>query len=460
MADEAHIQCLLAGKTIWNNYRTVHDFQPDFRTANLLQIFRDAGKLDHNKRVPLNGFDLRGADFFGANLSQVDFQQANLRDAIMIGAHFVDANFHQADLTRAKIGLSYLSETSFSCATLKDANLIDANLIGTDLDWSRFWQARIFPNSRQSESSTWNTEVPIEINSVAELIERCFAIREHYKDFTLYFRGERDCTWKLSPSVMRPSDDGTFKLRAHEGEMLRDLIAMRPEDFTGMGSALEQIVIAQHHGLKTRLLDVSHNPCVALFAACDSRDPIGKSHDNKMDGRIHVFAVPKELVKSFDSDIVSIVCNFAKLDRGHQNLLVGKNGEDSKAEGPEVEIQYLYPEAMRHLYGYIQQEKPHFKEEIDPVDLLRVFVVEPKQSFQRIRAQRGAFVISAFHERFEKDEIRSRVNGVPVYEHETLIVPCKRKEIILEELSLLGFTRETLYPSLDEVANRITSNYL
>ena len=89
-----------------------------------------------------------------------------------------------------------------------------------------------------------------------------------------------------------------------------------------------------------------------------------------------------------------------------------------------------------------------------------MFVVEPKQSFQRIRAQRGAFVISAFHERFEKDEIRSRVRDVPVYEYETLIVPCKKKEFILEELSLLDFTRETLYPSLDEVANRITSNYL
>ena len=160
--------------------------------------------------------------------------------------------------------------------------------------------------------------------------------------------------------------DGTFKLRAHEGEMLRDLMARRPTDFTGMSSALEQMVIAQHHGLKTRLLDVSHNPCVALFSACDSRDPTGKSHDNNVDGQLHVFAVPKELVKSFDSDIVSIVCNFAKLDRGYQNLLVGKNGEDSLSEDPETMIQYLYPEAMRHLYHYIQQEKPHFEEKIDP----------------------------------------------------------------------------------------------
>ena len=41
-----------------------------------------------------------------------------------------------------------------------------------------------------------------------------------------------------------------------------------------------------------------------------------------------------------------------------------------------------------------------------------------------------------------------------------MIVPHEKKKLILEELSLLNFTRETLYPSLDEVAERITQRYL
>ena len=86
--------------------------------------------------------------------------------------------------------------------------------------------------------------------------------------------------------------------------------------------------------------------------------------------------------------------------------------------------------------------------------------MEPKQSFQRIRAQRGAFIVSAFHERLEKVEIQSGIRDVPVYAHETLDVPWESKDHILKELSLLDFTRETLYPSLDEVANRITGSYL
>ena len=179
-----------------------------------------------------------------------------------------------------------------------------------------------------------------------------------------------------------------------------------------------------------------------------------------MDGRIHVFAVPQTLVKSFDSDTVSVIANFAKLDRSYQNLLLGKTGEDSVSEDPEFPIQSLYDEALRRLYHYIRQEKPQFEKLIDPRHFLQVFVVEPKQSFERIRAQKGAFLISAFHERFEQEQVKARVKNVPIYEHETIVVPARAKAHILRELNLLSLTRENLYPSLDEVADRITRPFL
>ena len=461
MADKKYIAWLLEGKTAWNKRRELDDFRPRFSFVDFVDIFRQAGQLDHNGRVPLNGFDLSYTNFHGTNLSQVDFQGTNLQGSRLMGTHHHKTNFSQADLTNAVFGVGYLGDADFSSATLLETDLVGVNLTGADLGWSRFWQAKLYPDAKHVVKSVAHTRETVQrIESVADLIERCLEMRNRNEDLTLYFRGERDSAWDLRPSVMRPSDDRTFRLRTHEGEMLRDLISRRPGDFGGMTAALEQMVVAQHHGLKTRLLDVTRNPCVALFSACDRRDPAGKSHDNTMDGRLHVFAVQRELVKPFDSDTVSIISNFAKLDRGYQNLLLGRTGEDSQAEDPDIPLQYIYPEAMRRLYHFIRQEKPQFEKLIDPRDFFRVFVVEPKQSFERIRAQEGAFIISAFHERFEREQILPRTKKLPVYEYDTMIVPHGKKAPMLEELGLLNFTRETLYPSLDEVADRITQRYL
>ena len=465
MANETHIKWLLEGKTLWNQRREEQEFQPDLSCAQLSDLFRDAGKLDHNGRVPLCEFNLSNAIFRGTNLTEVDFLRANLRDAHMLGAIFCRTSFSQADLSNATFGPCYLGEADLSSTVLEKTALADSNLTGANLSWSRFWQADLYADFRglgrlESDLEKHDGTKPHRVSSVASLIKKCFEIRNRNKGLTLYFRGERDHTWCLRPSVMRKSSNGTFRLRAHEGEMLRDLMSRRPEDFRDMTSALEQIVMGQHHGLKTRLLDVTRNPCVALFSACDARDPAGIPHDNKMNGRIHVFAAPKGMVKTFDSDVISVIANFTKLDRSYQNLLLGKTGKDSEQEDPEVPIQYLYDEAMRRLYHFIRQEKPQFEAKIQPRDLFRVFIVEPKQSFERIRSQEGAFILSAFHERFERKQIQSYVQNMMIYAHETIIVPGGKKQDLLEELSLLNFTREALYPSLDEVANKITQEYL
>ena len=101
---------------------------------------------------------------------------------------------------------------------------------------------------------------------------------------TFYFRGECADFEALRPAVMRRSP------AADEGEMLLDLRSRRPEDFVGMNSALAHWVLAQHHGLETRLLDVTRNPLVGLFNACRSAE-VPDSHTDE-DGRLHIFAVP------------------------------------------------------------------------------------------------------------------------------------------------------------------------
>ena len=286
------------------------------------------------------------------------------------------------------------------------------------------------------------------IKSIECLLKECRDLKKRHADnVQFYFRGESCDSWELRPSVMRRSS-----LREKESEMLNELMSRQPEAFSGLTSAFSQWVLAQHYGLKTRLLDITRNPLVALFNACEE--------DDEKDGRLHVFAVPSDLIKSFNSDTVSIIANFAKLRHAEQNLLLllGKKPEDTD-EDEDLDLADEHPEVMGRLYHFIRQEKPHFEEQINPIDLFRVFVVEPQQSFERIRAQSGAFLISVFHERFERSEILQLDADIPVYDHYTLTVPSENKQYLMNDLRLLNITRESLFPGLDEAAKAVTQRY-
>ena len=491
MANTEHITWLLEGVESWNARREQQDFAPDFGGANIYDEFQKSGKINKDGNIPLarinlsranflesclytpfstGGADLRHANLWSANLQDAQLTNSKLDDAVLYGATLNGARLSsaslcrakmasarlyktelfEADLTNAELGPAYLENANLTCATLVGTDLTAATLTGAVLGWSHPWEAKLYQDSDSTTIPYTHTGYDKHINCVADLIKECTDLGAHHNDCLLYFRGEHTNAWGLQPSVMRCSREDRHSLRAKESEMLLDLMSRRPEDFNDTTSALSQWVLAQHHGLKTRLLDVTRNPLVALFCACESDEKIG---------HLHVFSVPRELVKPFNSDTISIIANFAKLSRSEQDLLLGWTGTDIEEREPDPQIQYIYEHAMRRLYHLIRQEKPFFEERIDPRDFFRVFVVEPQQSFERVRTQSGAFLISAFHERFERSEVLNWNPGIPIYAHSTLEVPNENKQHILDELRLLNITRETLFPGLDEAAEAVTQRH-
>ena len=492
MPKPEHIEWLLEGVENWNRRRNEKKFKPDLSGANIYREFEERGMLDEDGFIPLSNFnlseanlreavfynrftdagaDLRHANLWWANLENAQLPNSRLNhavlhsavldgaymlnaklcDAKMSGAHLYKTDLFNGDLTNAKLELAFLKNASLSCAILHKADLSSATLTGTDLEWSHPWKAKLYRDSGPTSSSYQNVKWDKQINCVADLIEQCNKLDKNDSDTVIYYRGEGTNKWELRPSVMRLQKPGKFSLISKESNMLLDLMSRRPNDFNDAASALDQWVLAQHHGLKTRLLDVTRNPLVALFSACENKNNFG---------RLHVFAVPKELIKPFNSDAISIIANFCKLSRAEQNLLLGWSVKDIEERELIQEYQSVYSKALNRLYHLIRQEKPNFKKLIDPRDFFRVFIVEPQQSFERIRAQSGAFLISAFHERFEQHEVLRWNSGIPIYHQFMIEVPKERKQHIIDELRLLNVTRETLYPGLDESANAITNRYL
>ncbi len=452
----------------------------DFTRADL----SNAGLWNANlSGANLSNAKLPGADLWNTNLTDTELSNAELRnadltgadltDAILTGANLTSATLFVADLTRANLAGAVLSKANLENArlrrsnlthadlsetNLRDADLLEADLTLTDLSKADLtgvepWSAILYADGPSSRLRQFRIdETPI--SSIENLLGVARDLRRRYsralrkEDVVLYFRGETQVGWELRPAVMRD------KLTKHESEMLHELIKRRPEEFSSLPSALSKWVLAQHYGLRTRFLDISKNPLVGLFYACESH-----RGSNTRNGQLHIFAVPRSMVRSFNSDTVSVLANFARLPQKHQDLLLGKDLMEEKETPPQRKDLFAvspYRAAMRRFCQLIQEEKPNFEERIDIGDFYRVLIVEPQQSSERVRAQEGAFLVSAFHERFERDEVLRCNARIPIYAHYKFPIPSRDKSGLREELRSVGITRDTLFPGLDETAKIVT----
>ena len=384
----------------------------------------------------------------GADLTSEFFKRRESSDVEPI---FRNINLFNAELNGAYMTHLDLQDSNLALANLNGTRLWYANLSGANLTGSEPWLASLFPphdlgtiQSGSSEQSVVeNLDGPI--CAVGDLLRTIRELKnEIYTDdkIQLYFRGEACTCWNLEPSVMRET-----YFRDNEADMLTELMTRQPDAFDGLNSFFARLVMAQHYRLPTRLLDITENPLVGLYNACLDHQHDGKPCKN--DGTLHIIGVPKEIVKPFNSDAISVISNFTRLSRPQQDLLLGRN--------TSLRSKHYRP-TLRRLNHFIREEKSYFADRINPVDLFKIFVVRPQQSFARIRAQSGAFLMSAYHERFER-EMLGTIENLPIYDHYTLKVPfCQRAELT-KEMKQLNITEEVLMPGLESAAKAVKQRF-
>lgn len=329
----------------------------------------------------------------------------------------------------------------------------------------------------------------IYITSVAQYIEEVnkIGINEYgVKRSNLFFRGEANKNWQLRASLLRGNKRDSKLLDSNVYvQMEYDLIAKAqkcyPEIFKTCKDSIDRIVEMQHYGLPTRLLDVTENPLVALYFACEI--------EPKKDGKV-LFTF-KEPLDHYCTNIIATLCEHWP---DYENLDI----IDKRSMGKPDDYPIHKSNEFKGLNSFLTLLRDNgVCEKEKDIDVLRFlfyylpksFLYVPHYNNARIQAQKGAFIFSAFMKpeksirgldydktikegeerplekedidgfRFEKDCISLRDE----FDKKQFVIEKGNKNRILKELCLLGINEAFVYPEpehqMKAVRNDVVMSY-
>ncbi|MCR0325893.1 FRG domain-containing protein [[Clostridium] innocuum] len=289
-------------------------------------------------------------------------------------------------------------------------------------------KAASYPSDLQvKESFLFDSESVqlVEITSLPQYIETILKYRK--KHISCYFRGHQDMNYRLMPSLFREHE-----LAIHEDSIYKQTLIEYPTDFQNCNTHFEKLVKMQHYQICTRLLDVTSNPLVALFFACENASTAY--------GRVLMFE--SDTAPLFpDSDKVCMLSSLGFLKEEVRQAL---RRESSKA--------FLHSSAAQTLLHEIQREQPAFQPIMKQDDLKTVQLVKASLDNERIRRQNGLFFLCGNYADDDEELPLALQRKLMHYQGKQMVFYIKKKKQILEELQLVHMSHKDLYGNLQEAA--------
>ena len=273
----------------------------------------------------------------------------------------------------------------------------------------------------------------VTINSIEEYIRKVIELSRNnffhpVANCITVYRGQSDSEWKIIPAVFRDLDD-----YLNEGLYLKEFQRQFPEECNNL-ALFDILVKAQHYGIPTRLLDLTLNPLIALYFACE------KNFDK--DGSVHVFH--NTALFSQEDITCEVVVNYLfkyKKD-------VSWNNQDALKIcrilniNPDITITLTNDKVNKILS-----------------DKLEHLFILPKLTNNRIKAQKGVFSLMnvPLGENKKSFLFPQKDIEISLKPSKTFIIPKNLKKEIIFNLSILGIDKYALFPELDSSAVNIVN---
>lgn len=265
----------------------------------------------------------------------------------------------------------------------------------------------------------------------------------------LLFRGQSNCNYELVPSLGRNrTSSGSITIFNEERNLIESAKFKLPELFNNNMEPVELLALLQHHGIPTRLLDITENALVALYFACCSNENV--------DGEVIVFKYDETDIANYP--IINGIAESYKFAKGSLNF-----------------IKTFYKDLINQPYFIEQKEMDNIchKTEKEGAEWIvkcckKTFFIHAPIRSVRQQVQSGRYIlfpnrISYYGEEGKKQPMFESIID-PIKKDskiiaKRIIIPKDIKKNILEQLRIMGITKASLFcDSVDAVCEGIVES--